>query len=151
MVTHCLELHVQPLLNATPTITTTFDLWMTKGQHDTFVLIVNFLSTNWKPHHVMVGLFEANDATRARLARQLKTMLEKFGLPSKVLCYVKDEGINLASMTTALKSIISCEALDLLVPFDGECFGHGISKATQYATNDENISKDLVLISVKFA
>jgi hypothetical protein len=32
MVTRCLELHVQPLLDATPTITTTFDLWMNRGQ-----------------------------------------------------------------------------------------------------------------------
>jgi hypothetical protein len=37
------------------------------------------------------------------LARQLKAMLEKFVLTSKVLCYIKDKGINLASMTTIPK------------------------------------------------
>jgi hypothetical protein len=40
------------------------------------------------------------------LARQLKAMLEKKGIMSKVLCYVIDEGINLASMIVALKLVI---------------------------------------------
>jgi len=40
------------------------------------------------------------------------------------------EGINLVSMTTTLKFVISCEALSLLVPFDGACFGHVMSKAS---------------------
>ncbi len=83
------------------------------------------------------------------MARQLKTMLEKFSLTSKVLCYVKDKGTNLASMTTILKSIISCETLNLLVPFHGACFGHVMSKAGQYVTNDDKISKDLAPINVK--
>jgi hypothetical protein len=72
-------------------------------------------------------------------------MLEEFGLISKVLCYVKDEDTNLVSMTL----IISCEALSLLVPFDGACFGHVMSKANQRATNDYKISKDLAPINVK--
>jgi hypothetical protein len=129
----------------------TFDLWMIRGHHDTFAFVVNFLSTNWKPHHVIVGLFKPNDTMGVGLARQLKTMPEKFGLISKVLCYVKDKGTNLANMTTTLKSIISCEALSLLVPFDGACFGHVMNKATQYATNDDKIFKDLVPINVRFA
>jgi hypothetical protein len=54
-------------------------------------------------------------------------------------------------MTITLKSIISREALSLLVLFDGACFGHFMSKAVQYATNDDKISKDLVPINVKFA
>jgi hypothetical protein len=52
-------------------------------------------------------------------------------------------------MTTILKSIISCETLNLFVPFDGACFGHVMSKAAQYVTNDDKISKDLVPINVK--
>jgi hypothetical protein len=54
-------LHVQPLPNVTPTVTTTFDLWMNRGHQDIFALVVNFLSLDWKPHHVTIGLFEAND------------------------------------------------------------------------------------------
>jgi len=126
------------------TTTITFDLWMSRGQHDTFAFVVNFLSSYWKSHHVTIGLFEANDITGQGLAKQLKAMLEKFGPISKVLCYVKNEGTNLASMIITLKYVISCEALSLLVPFDGACFGHVMSKTTQYTTNDDKISKDLV-------
>jgi hypothetical protein len=66
-----------------------------------------------------MGLFKANDTTWHGLVRQLKVMLEKFGFTSKILCYVKVEGTNLRTMTTTLKSVISCEALTLLAPFDG--------------------------------
>jgi hypothetical protein len=79
----------------------------------------------------------------AWVGKTIETLLEKFGLTSKVLCYVKD--INSSSMTATLKSMISCEALNLLQPFDGTCFGHAMSKVDQYATND------LAPISVKFA
>jgi len=72
-----------------------------------------------------VGLFDANGIIGYGLTRQLKAMLETFGLTSKILCYVKDKG----TMTTTLKSVISCEALNLLAPFDGACFGHAMSKA----------------------
>ncbi len=82
------------------------------------------------------------------LAKQLKAILETFGLISKVF-YVKDEGTNFVNMIVALKSVISCEALNLPQPFNGTYFGHALSKAVQYATNDNKIFKDLVLINVK--
>jgi hypothetical protein len=52
-------------------------------------------------------------------------------------------------MTIALEFVISCEALSLVVPFHGARFGHVMSKASQHATNDDKISKDLAPISVK--
>jgi hypothetical protein len=64
-------------------------------------------------------------------------MLEKFGLTSKILCYGKDEGTNLGTMTTTLKLIISGKAFNLLAPFDGACLRHVMRKTTQYATNDD--------------
>jgi hypothetical protein len=69
----------------------TFDLWMNRGQHDTFVLVINLLFTYWKHRHVTIVLFNVNDIIKHGLARQLKTLLEKFCLASKILCYVKDE------------------------------------------------------------
>jgi hypothetical protein len=63
----------------------TIDLWMSKGQQGTFAFLVNFLSIDWKPHHVTIDIFEANALMGVGLARQLKAMLEKFGLTSKVL------------------------------------------------------------------
>jgi hypothetical protein len=49
-------------------------------------------------------------------------------------------------MTSTLKFVISCEALNLHVLFNGSCFKNAMSKATQYATNDDKISKDLNLM-----
>jgi hypothetical protein len=43
MVMCRLEFNVQLLLNATPIVMATFDLWMSRGQQDTFTLVVNFL------------------------------------------------------------------------------------------------------------
>jgi hypothetical protein len=48
---HYVNLYVQLQLDATPTVTSTFDLWMNRNQQDIFVLIVNFLSVDWKLHH----------------------------------------------------------------------------------------------------
>jgi len=36
-------------------------------------------------------------------------------------------------MTRSLKSVISCEVLNLPTPFDGACFGHVMNKLAQYA------------------
>jgi hypothetical protein len=78
-------------------------------------------------------------------------MIESFSFTSNILCYVKDEGINLGNMTMALKLMILCEASSLLVPFDSVCFEHVVSKGVQYASNDNKVSKDLMLVNVKFA
>jgi hypothetical protein len=43
IVEKCLE-YVTPFLDATPTTTTTFDLWINKGTHDTFVVVIIFLT-----------------------------------------------------------------------------------------------------------
>jgi hypothetical protein len=32
---------------------------MSKGAHDVFMLIIIFLGSDWKPKHVVLGLFEA--------------------------------------------------------------------------------------------
>jgi hypothetical protein len=52
-------------------------------------------------------------------------------------------------MATTLKSLISCEVLDLKSLFDSACFVHAMSMATQYDTNDNKISMDLKPINVK--
>jgi hypothetical protein len=123
---------------------------MNKGHQNTFVFVINFLFVNWKHRHVTIRLFEANDNISVGLTKQLKTLLEKFGLTSKVLCYVKDEGTNLETMTITLKSTISCEVLNLLTPFVGACFGHATSKVVKYATIDDKVSKDLGVVNIKY-
>jgi hypothetical protein len=98
----------------------------------------------------MIKLFEANDTTGAKLAKQLKVLLEKFGFTLKVLCCVKDEGTNLGSMTTTLKSLISWEALNLPTPFKGVCFWHAMNKIVQYVTINDKAFKDLGTINIKY-
>lgn len=64
---------------------------------------------------------------------------------------MKDEGTNFVNMPIALKSVISCKALNLPQPFNGTYFGHTMNNAVQYATNDDKIFKGLASINVKFA
>lgn len=109
-----------------------------------------FYIVHWKPYHVIM-VFTSNDYTRHKLARQSNAMIESFSFTSNILCYVKDEGINLENMTMALKSVILCESLSFLAPFDGACFEYVMSKGVQYASNDNKVSKDLTLVNVKFA
>ncbi len=68
-------------------------------------------------------------------AKQMKHLLGSFGLLNKV----KDEGVNLGTMTITLKSIVSCDMLDLPIPFARTCQGHVMSKVAQYATNDNKV------------
>ncbi len=51
--------------------TTSFDLWMSKGAHDVFALVINFLNEEWQLQHITIGIFEANETTRQAMARNL--------------------------------------------------------------------------------
>ncbi len=46
--------------NAT-TVLASFDLWMSKGDVDTFVFVINYLTEAWKPMHIIVRLFKVNE------------------------------------------------------------------------------------------
>ncbi len=50
-----------------PTICT-FNLWMVKGMHDVFVVVVNFLSSEWEAKPIIIGLFEVMDISGATMA-----------------------------------------------------------------------------------
>ncbi len=78
-------------------------------------------------------------------------MLDNYALRKKIIAYIKDEGSNLNTMTTILKSIISCDMLGLEEVFQGIYFGHAFSKACQYATTEEKICKDLRYVLIKLA
>lgn len=41
---------------------------MSMGAQGTFALIIKFLTIDWEPTHIIVGLFEAYDTTSAGLA-----------------------------------------------------------------------------------
>jgi hypothetical protein len=123
------ETYVLPLLNDCSCAIANFDLWMSKGAHDVFVLVIIFLGSNWKPKHVTFGLFEATKPIKQALAKNLIEFLDAYGLKNNILAYVKDEGSNLNTLTNVLKSIVKCEALGLEESFQGIYFGHVFSKA----------------------
>ncbi len=124
---------------------------MSKVGHDIFVLVIYFLGDDWQPKHTTLGLFESTNATKQSLAKKLTKLLDSYALRRKIIAYVKDEGSNLNTMTTTLKSIVSCDLLGLEESFQGTCFGHAFSKACQYATIEEKVCKDLQYVSIKFA
>ncbi len=74
------ETYVLPLLNDSSCVTTSFDLWMSKGAHDVFFLVIIFLGSNWKPKHVTFGLFEATETTKQTLVKNFIEFLDAYGL-----------------------------------------------------------------------
>ncbi len=106
-----------------------FNLWMSRSRVNIFALVINFLSDNWVPMHIIMGLFEVNETTKQSMAVQLQVLLDKFGLLHQVIAFVKDESINVFTMVIALHSIIDCEPLNILRVYEGTYFGHVMSKA----------------------
>jgi len=86
-----LATYVQPTL-----ATCIFDLWMSTKAHEMFIVIVNFLWSNWEPKHVMfVCLFVA-------WFPNCKCSLTYFLWHIFFFVYVKDEGYNLQTYAIAL-------------------------------------------------
>jgi hypothetical protein len=130
--------------------TTCFDLWMLKGAYDIFALVINFLDKNWQPKKVTINLFEAKETIGQALARNLKELLDSYGLNNKIIAYVKDEGLGLNSMTTTLKLIINHEVLGLKKSSNGTCFGHAFSKIYYYVISEERVCKNLMYFLINF-
>ncbi len=80
MVKKTLDQNVLPNLKTIITILTNFDLWMSRGGGDTFVLVIIFLNETWVPMHVIMGLFEVHERSKQSMSIQLQSPLEKYGL-----------------------------------------------------------------------
>ncbi len=63
---------------------------------------------------------------------------------------MKDENNNIGTMTITLQFIIDYEPLELLWIYEGNYFGHVMSKPYQFATNDEKVYVCLNLVNVKY-
>jgi hypothetical protein len=94
-------------------------------------------------------VLKVNETTRQSMAVQLQVLLDRFGLLHRVIAFIKDKSINLSAMATILHSIIDYEPLNIIRVYEGTCFGHVMSRACQYATNDENVFVRLRNVSVK--
>jgi hypothetical protein len=86
---------------------------MSKGAHDVFALVISFLNEEWKPQHITIGLFEANETIGQVMARNLIELLDQYNLRKKIVAYVKDEGANLNAMTIALNFVVNCEVFGM--------------------------------------
>ncbi len=51
--------------------TCTFDLWMSKGAHDVFVLVINFMSSKWEVKYVTIKLIEVSNTSGVAMAPRL--------------------------------------------------------------------------------
>ncbi len=83
------------------------------------------------------------------MALKLQKTLDRFLLTQKILAFVKDEGSNLQTCVSALTSIVSCNNLGLLKPYDGIYFGYAMSKVCEYVTINEKMFFGLSLASIK--
>jgi hypothetical protein len=79
----------------------------------------------------------------------MNEVLTTYGLNVKILAYVKDEGNNLNTMTSALTFVVPYELLGLTMPFIGSCWGHAMFKCCQYVIDDIKVSTRLTSISIK--
>ncbi len=111
-----------PSLPSCVICTTSFNLWMSHGAHDTFAMIVSFINNLWEPTHVIVGIFEVHNTIGVAIANQVKVLLDIFGLLNKVIAYVEDERSNLNTLTLALINVVTCSPFQLTSPFMGSCF-----------------------------
>jgi hypothetical protein len=69
--------------------------------------------------------------------------LDNYAFKREIIAYFKDEGCNLNTMTTTLKSIVSYDMLGMEESFQGTCFGHAFSKTCEYVTIGEKNCKNL--------
>jgi putative flippase GtrA len=53
--------HVLSILVDCVFIITNFDLWMSKGAHNVFALVMNFLKEDWVTKHITIGLFNFSE------------------------------------------------------------------------------------------
>jgi hypothetical protein len=60
---------------------------------------------------IPIGPFEPININGQTLAKNLIELLDNYALKKNIITYVKDEGSNLNTMTTTLKSIIICDML----------------------------------------
>ncbi len=84
---------------------TSFDLLMSKGINDVFALVIIFWGFDYILKHVTLGLVETFEIIKQALAKKLMNLLDEYGLRTKIIIYIKDEGSNLNIMTNVFKSM----------------------------------------------
>jgi hypothetical protein len=70
-------------------ITSSFDLWMSKGAYDIFSLVTSFLGAEWQPKHITIRLFDKSNTFGYTLTKDLIELLGKYDLRKKINACVK--------------------------------------------------------------
>ncbi len=65
--------------------------------------------------------------------------------------YVKDEGVNLNTLTTTFIRIILCDPLMITKLYFATCYGHAVTKCSQYGTNGIKVCGGMRELSIKDA
>jgi hypothetical protein len=64
--------HVLSVLVECVSTIASFNLWLFKGAHDVFALVVKFLGNDWMPKHITIGLLKASKTSRQALEKNCK-------------------------------------------------------------------------------
>jgi hypothetical protein len=94
-----------------------FDLWMSNVGYNKFAMIVSSINNSWDPTYLIIGVFEMKNIISVAMENEVKILLHSFDLVDKTIVYDKVEGLNLNTLTNALKFIVSCCPFQLLAPF----------------------------------
>jgi hypothetical protein len=71
--------YVLPKLVECYSTITSFDLRRSKGTHDIFALVINFLKFDWQLKHITISLLKVNNITRQYMVNlNVMTMTLKF-------------------------------------------------------------------------
>jgi hypothetical protein len=71
LIEKTMNIYVQSTLTNYILATYTFDLWMSKGTRDVFVVVVIFISKDWEARHVTIKLFEILNTSDVAMALKL--------------------------------------------------------------------------------
>ncbi len=127
---------VLPTLAKSNFVITSFDLWLSKGTHDIFAFLINFLATKT----CYTWSFWGCKYFWKISAKYLIELLEKYN-EKKIIAYMKDEGFNVNTMIVVSKTIVNCEILGLEKSYQGTCFRHAFSKAINMVQQIKNFIK----------
>lgn len=81
-----MEVLLFPTFDSCCTCMVNFDLWISKGGVDTFVLIAHFLNDKWN-----FGIFKIIDTFGNPMVLQVNDLLSKHGPNVSIIAYVKNE------------------------------------------------------------
>jgi len=83
------------------------------------------------------------------MAFKIKRVIRQVFFDQKNCCLYKRCMVHLQTCANVLTSIVSCNTLALLEPFDGSFVWHALSKVCQYVIANEKMSNDLPCVPLK--